>query len=160
MALKGLRKYDEGTDITNVMRALPSGVTRLDRGIIVIRNTSYSGTGKPGDGNNVVQVPTGTSGTPIGLLLCDVVDIDLSQYPHLGRHFKDEVPLCSPVTLLTHGYVYTNKIASGITPAQGVAAHYTANGELTTTTTSIRVGTFRGAKDADGYAGVDINIGV
>lgn len=160
MAIKALRKYDEGTDIAYVVRALPSGVTYLERGIVMIVDTDYSGTGKVGDGNNVVKVPTGTSGAPRGLLLTDVEDIDLSQHPHLARNYRDVVPLCSPVTLLTHGYVFTNKLVTGNTPTAGTAAHFNTDGKLTTTTTSTRVGTFRGVKDADGYVGVDINIGV
>lgn len=160
MALKALRKYDEGTDIAHVVRALPSGVTYLERGCVMIIDTNYTGTGKVGDGNNVVAVPTGTSGSPVGVLLNDVEDIDLSTQPHLNRFYKDVVPLCSPVTLLTHGYVYTDKLVTGNTPAAGGAAHFNTDGKFTTTTTSTRVGTFRGAKDADGFVGVDVNIRV
>lgn len=160
MALKPLRKYDEGSDISNVMKALPTGVTKQQRGVVVIRDTNYSGTGKVGDANNVVAVPTNASGTPVGVLANDVADIDLSQYPHIAPMHRDEVPLCSPVTLVTHGYVYTNMIASGVTPTADDPAHYTTNGEFTTATDSVRVGTFRGVADADGYVGVDVTIGV
>jgi len=160
MALKPLRKVDEGQDISNVMRALPTGVTKLERGVIVTRDTSYSGTGKVGDGNNVVEVPTGTGGTPVGLLATDVVDIDLSEYPHFGRMHRDEVPLCSPVNLVTHGYVFTDRLKTGDTPSAHDPAYFTADGELTTTAGSARVGTFRGVKDSDGYVGVDVDLGV
>lgn len=157
MALKPLRKYDEGTDISYVMRALPTGVTRLERGVVVIQDSNYTPSGKVGDGNNVAVVPTGTNGKPLGVLATDVVDIDLSMYPHVRSFYRDEVPLCSPVNIVTHGYVYTNAVASGVTPAFGQAAHFTTDGLFTTTTTSVRVGTFRGGLDTEGYVGVDVH---
>lgn len=154
MALKGLRKYDEGTDIAHVLNEV------AEAGIVVIHNyPTSSGTGKPGDANNILDVPTNASGAPLGILVTDVVSIDLSRYNHIARFHRDEVNVCSPVTVVTHGYVYTNKVSG--TPAAGDSAYYTVGGLVTPTNTgSVVVGKFRGKKDADGYAGVDVNVRV
>ena len=154
MALKPLRKYHEGSDIAYVLNEA------AEAGIVVRHVSNPTGTGKPGDANNLIEVPTNASGVPLGVLATDVVSIDLSRYNHIARFHRDEVPVCSPVTVVTKGYVYTNKVATGVIPAAGSAAYYTASGLLTTATDSVRVGTFRGAKDADGYVGVDVTIGV
>jgi hypothetical protein len=154
MALKPLRKYHEGSDIAYVLNEA------AEAGIVVRHVSSASGTGKPGDANNLIEVPTNASGLPLGILATDVVNIDLSRYNHIARFHRDEVPVCSPVTVVTKGYVYTDRVATGVTPTPGAAAYYTASGLLTTATDSARVGTFRGYKDADGYVGVDVTIGV
>lgn len=159
MALKGRRKVDEGSDVAYFMNELPTGVTYLEAGCVVIHDGS-TGTGHPGDGNNTVVVPTGTGGVPLGILACDVEDIDLSKYPHWNRNHKDVVPLCHPVTVYRHGYCYTNRLASGATPTPGAVAYYAANGLLTHASGSVAVGRFRGTTDADGYVGVDITVGV
>lgn len=156
MALKRLRKYDEGSDIAYVMNEV------AERGIVVNYVSASGGTGKPGDANNIVAVPTTTSGTPgtaVGILATDVVSLDLSRYNHIARFHRDEVPVCSPVTIVTDGYVYTNMV-SGV-PVAGQSAYYTAGGKVTATNTgSAVVGRFRGTVDGDGYVGVDVKVGV
>ena len=151
MALKSDR-IEKYTDISFFMD------TTGERGGVVVHGTSGSGVSMD-DGNAVVMYPTGVvSGTkPAGLLLNDVVDIDLTRQ-HINW-YRDEVQVGGKVTLLRHGQVTTNMVANGVTPTAGVDAYYDSVGKLTTVSTnSTKVGRFLGSKDADGYVKVDINI--
>jgi hypothetical protein len=151
MALKPHR-VESYTDISNFMD------TAAERGGVVVHVTSGSGVALD-DGNAVVGYPTGVnSGTkPAGLLLNDVVSIDLTRQ-HINW-YRDEVPVGSKVTVLRQGQVVTNMVASGATPTAGADAYYDVVGKLTTVSTnSVKVGRFLGSKDADGYVKVDINI--
>lgn len=154
MALKPLRKYVEGTDIAHVLNEA------AEKGIVVRHASAATGTGKPGDANNTIEIPTNASGIPLGVLATDVVSLDVSRYSHIARFHRDEVTVGSPVTVVTHGFVYTN-MWSGSNPTPGALAYYTATGKLTTTNTgSVSIGRFRGAPDADGYVGVDVSLRV
>jgi hypothetical protein len=110
------------------------------------------------DASAVVEYKSDPSGTtPAGLLLNDVVNLDLTRQ-HINWH-RDEVQVESKVTLLRQGQVTTNMVVSGVEPVAGNDAYYGANGLLTTVSTnSTKVGRFLSAKDADGYVKVDINI--
>lgn len=154
MALKPLRKYVEGTDIAHVLNEA------AEKGIVVRHVSTASGTGKPGDASNTIEIPTNASGVPLGILATDVVSLDLSRYEHIARFHRDETTLGNPVTVVTHGFVYTN-MWSGTDPTPGASAYYTATGKLTTTNTgSVVVGRFRGVPDADDYVGVDVTVRV
>lgn len=128
-----------------------------ERGGIVVHSTAGSGAAMD-DSNAVVEYAADPSGTnPAGLLLCDVVDLDLTRQ-HINFH-KDEVQKGSKVTILRQGTVVTDVVATGLDISAGDAAYYGANGALTTTSTnSIQVGRFLSDYDADGYVKVDINI--
>ena len=149
MALKPDRKYTDGTDISYFMNETAT------RGLIVIHSTSGSGSAMD-DSNAVVSVPTGTGGNPAGLLLNDMVNLDLTRQ-HINWHL-DEVQLGGKVTVLRQGYVVTNSIASGVNPTAGEEAHFTASGLLTNVDGSVKVGQWLSSEDADGYAKVEINI--
>jgi hypothetical protein len=152
MALKPGRKYAMGTDIHYFMNVV------AERGIIVVHDTSTTGVGEAmDDADAIVRIPTGSGdGDPAGLLLNDVVNLDLTRQ-HINWH-KDEVQIGGKVTVLTHGWVVTNMIASGDSPKAGDKAYFDADGELTTSAGSDQVGKFLSGKDSDGYAKVDINI--
>jgi hypothetical protein len=151
MALKPDRKYNDGTDIHYFMSET------AERGIIVIHDDTTSGVGAAmDDADAAVKVPTDASGTPAGLLLNDVVNLDLTRQ-RLNPH-QDEVQLGGKVTVLTHGWVVTDKIVSGDAPKAGDPAYFAASGELSTTDTSDQVGKWLSAKDSDGYAKVEINL--
>ena len=128
-----------------------------ERGGVAVHVTSGSGVSMD-DASAVVAYAASQSGTvPAGLLLNDVVNLDLTRQ-HINWH-RDEVQVGSKVALLRRGQVTTNMLASGVTPAAGSDAYYGADGKLTTTSTnSVKVGRFLGAKDTDGYVKVDINI--
>jgi hypothetical protein len=76
---------------------------------------------------------------------------------HLNQH-QDEVQLGGKVTVMTHGWVVTNKIQVGVTPTVGAKAYFEEAGELTTVRGGDPVGKFLSIKDEDGYAKVEINI--
>lgn len=70
-------------------------------------------------------VPSGK--VPVGLLLNDMVNIDLTRQ-HLNQH-KDEVQKGGKVTLLRKGYVVTNSI-EGADPSAGDPAYVAHSGNL------------------------------
>lgn len=128
-----------------------------ERGCVVIWDTSLTGLGNLDDPNAVVSIPTGTIGTPVGILMNDVVNKDLT-ITHLNAH-KDEVQVNGKVTVLKHGTVQTNRLKTGDTPVAGDDAHYTTDGELTSSVTSSAVvGKFASSVDADGYVVVDVRL--
>lgn len=128
-----------------------------DRGIVVVHDTGGSGAAMD-DSAAKVKIPSaGVSGTkPAGLLLNDVVDIDLTRQ-HLNYH-KNEVQKGGKVLLLRRGTVVTNEVSGS--PTIGADAYFNVAGELTATAVanSTKVGRFLSLKDADGYAKVEINI--
>jgi len=152
MSLRPDRKIGIGTEISFFMNETAT------RGIIVTHNTATTGVGAGmDDANAVVKVPTGTGdGVPAGLLLNDVVNLDLTRQ-HINWH-KDEVQLGGKVTVLVDGWVVTDSIKSGQTPQAGDSAYYAASGELTVTGGYYQVGKFLSGKDSDGFAKVAVNI--
>lgn len=133
--------------------------TTAERGGIVVFATGVAGSGAAMDAvGAVVTYAANASGrVPAGLLLNDVVNLDLTRQ-HINWH-KDEVQTGSKVTLLRQGQVTTDSIVANVTVGPGSGAYVGANGDLTTVTTpGAKVGTFLSAKDTDGYAKVDINL--
>jgi hypothetical protein len=130
--------------------------TVSERGGIVSHVTGGSGVSMD-DANSVVRYAANQSGTkPAGLLLNDVVNIDLTRQ-HINWN-KDEIQVGGKVTLLRQGQVTTNMVAA-VTPAVGEDAYYGASGLLTNVSTnSVKVGRFLSVKDTNGYVKVDINI--
>jgi hypothetical protein len=151
MALKPDR-VESYTDISFFMNTVG------ERGGVVVHTSTGSGVSMD-DGSAVVSYPTGVvSGTkPAGLLLNDVVNIDLTRQ-HINW-YRDEVQVGGKVTLLRQGQVTTNVVANGVSPAAGTDAYYDSLGKLTTVSTdSTKVGRFLSSVDSDGYVKVDINI--
>ena len=105
MALKPDR-IEAYTDISFFMNEVG------DRGGVVVHSTSGSGVSMD-DPNAVVEYAASPSGkSPAGLLLNDVVNLDLTRQ-HINWH-KDEVQVGSKVTLLRQGQVTTNVVATGL----------------------------------------------
>jgi hypothetical protein len=104
----------------------------------------------------VSYAATASGKVPMGVLLNDVVDIDLTRQ-HINYH-KDEVSVGSKVALLRAGQVTTNSIDG--TPSAGDKAYVGVSGLITDTAAAgaYQVGTFLSSKDADNYAKVSINI--
>ena len=127
-----------------------------ERGIIVSASTQGSGAAMD-DSAAAVKVPVAYADKPVGLLLNDVVDLDLTRQ-HIN-FAKDEMQKGGKVTLLRIGTVVTDQISGAIT--MGEQAHFTDGGTLcssTASSTSAVVGRWLSKKDADGYAKVAINI--
>ena len=160
MALKPDR-IETQTDVSFFMNNSTSST--IERGGIASL-TAGGGSGVAMDDSAaVVSYVTATSGTePVGVLLNDVVNIDLTRQ-HINWH-KDEVQGGGKVTLLQVGQVTTNTVTGS--PAAGAPAYVGANGEFSATPPSdgltendhYRVGRFLSNKDSDGYIKVAVNI--
>jgi hypothetical protein len=131
--------------------------TVSERGGVASAVTSGSGVAMD-DANAVVAYAATVSGSkPLGILLNDVVNLDLTRQ-HINWH-KDEVQLGGKVSLLRQGQVTTNMLVAAITPAAGVDAYVGASGLIgTSSTNSVKIGTFLGSKDSDGYVKLSVNI--
>lgn len=123
------------------------------RGQIVTHSSNGSGASMD-DANAKVIKATATGQNPAGLLLNDVVDLDLTRQ-HIN-FAKDEVQKGGKVLLLRRGTVVTDNTAG--TPAAGAKAYFTTDAKITTASGSVQIGRFLSAEDADGYAKVEINI--
>ena len=150
MALKSDR-IELLTDVSFFMN------TTATRGGVVSVNVATSGLGvSMDDANAVIAYAATVSGSlPVGILLNDVVNIDLTKQ-HINWH-KDEVQVGGKVTLLRNGQVTTNFLAG--TPSAGAKAYVGANGTIgTSSTNAVEIGQFLSATDADGYAKVSVNL--
>jgi len=147
MALKSDR-YELQTDISFFYNDAAT-----TRGCLVAHGGT-AGTGAAMDQGANLCVKS-TSAAPLGILLNDVVDKDLTR-THLNQ-YKDEVQKGGKVTILRKGYVVTNDITG--TPAAGDVAYQceTTAGNVATSGTNV-VGAFLSAEDADGYAKVEVNL--
>lgn len=125
-----------------------------ERGIIV--NLDSPGGEGMDDPDATVSVPAGASGNPAGVLMNDVVNLNLTRQ-HINWH-KDEVQVGNKVDVLLRGVVRTDQVKSGDTPSAGDPAYYDANGEFTTSTGSDQVGRFVSGLDSDSYAEVEVNV--
>lgn len=153
MALKADR-FEARTDISFYYN---QGVA--DRGGVVVHGAT-SGSGAAMDaGGNLVRYKTVTGGdVPVGILMNDVVDKDLTR-THLNI-YKDEVQLGNKVTVLRGGYVVTNKL-DAVTVVAGQIAYaspVTAGNITNTGVLPHAIGRFLSSKDADGYAKVEVNL--
>lgn len=108
------------------------------------------------DADAVVAYAAAASGAkPMGVLLNDVVNLDLTRQ-HINWH-KDEMQVGGKVTLLRVGQVTTDLVDGN--PSAGDSAYVGPSGTVSTTSTNaVKIGTFLSGKDADGYAKVSVNI--
>jgi hypothetical protein len=150
MALKPDR-IEHKTDISFFMN------TVAERGGVVSAVTSGSGVSMD-DANAVVAYATAASGAlPIGVLLNDVVDLDLTRQ-HINWH-KDEMQVGGKVTILRQGQVTTDMLVNGITPTAGVSAYVGNSGLIgTSSSNAVKIGQFLSSVDSDGYAKVSVNL--
>ena len=133
-----------------------------EKGQIVSYSTAGSGAAM--DQSQALVAKTDAHATttfPVGILLNDVADIDLTRQ-HINWH-KDEVQKGGKVAILKKGYVVTDQIEG--TPTAGALAFMDDadtgkfavaasidDGEYTA------VGRFMSIKDEDGYAKVEVNL--
>mgnify|MGYP003627822493 FL=1 len=132
-----------------------------EKGQIVAISTAGSGAAM--DQSLALVSIQGATGSviPVGVLLNDVVDIDLTRQ-HINWH-KDEVQKGGKVSILKKGYVVTDQIEG--TPTAGALAFMDDadtgkfavaasidDGEYTA------VGRFMSTTDEDGYAKVEVNL--
>jgi hypothetical protein len=162
MALKSDR-HELQTDISFFM---DEAATR--GGVAVIGSTTGSGAAMD-QGKAVVTYSASASGkVPMGLLLNDMVDIDLTRQ-HVNWH-KDEIARGGKVTLLTKGWVVTSSV-EGTAPSAGDSAYVAHSGNLgghalakeidnspLAGSGALLVGRFLSGGDEDGYYKVSIDL--
>lgn len=154
MALKSDR-YELQTDISFFYNE-----GTATRGGVVVHDTAGSGAAMD-QGVNLVKYAAATSASrPVGVLLNDVVDKDLTR-THLNHH-KDEVQKGGKVTVLRKGYVVTNSITGSVSAGDPAYACHVNAGNLRADSPGssgvLVVGRFMSTKDEDGYAKVEVNL--
>ena len=130
-----------------------------ERGGVVAFDTTTTGLGNLDDPNAVVRLADTSGDVPVGILMNDVVNLDLTR-THLNQH-KDEVQVNGKVAVLKHGTVQTDQVVAGVSPTPGADAYFAMGTGLLTTTDaggSTKVGTFTSGPDADGYVVVDVRL--
>ena len=138
-----------------------------ERGQIVVLSTVGSGAAMDQAGALVaLKAAHASTSIPVGVLLNDVVNLDLTRQ-HINWH-KDEVQKGGKVTLLRKGWVVSDKVYPGHSPAAGGLAYVAHSGLLATSNLATDqddtvgatrvVGTFLSKKDEDGYVKVEISL--
>ena len=152
MALKPDR-YEARTDISFYYNA---GIA--ERGGLLCYGTTGSGASMDQGVNLVQYEQADNDSVPVGILLNDVVNKDLTR-EHMNV-YKDQVQIGGKVTVLRGGYVVTNMIDEVEVQGGEVAYASTVNaGNFTNSGDAAHaVGEFMTAKDEDGYAKVEINL--
>lgn len=161
MALKADRRSRD-SDIAHFMNA-----TAERGGIVCITATVSSGAAMDQSESTVAYVAEPSGCKPVGVLMSDVVNLDLTRQ-HMNWH-KEEVQVGGKVTVWNAGTVVTNWIYPDHTPAPGDVAYvcdsgYIGNADISVdsgqenTSLTRQVGRFISAKNADGFAKVDINL--
>jgi len=154
MALKGDR-HEVITDISYFMDQTGN------RGGVVCYKTVGSGAALDQSEAEVEYKGTATgTNRPVGILLNDVVDKDLTQ-THLN-FYKNEVQKGNKVTILRDGWVVTNMFAgTGTAPAVGELAYVAQSGLLSNSAAggvNVQVGEWMSSKDEDSYAKVYVKL--
>lgn len=151
MALKPDRTYTQ-SDISVWVN------TVAERGGIVCYDSTASGVAMDDSRHIGAYVANPSGANPVGILLQDVVDKDLTQ-THLN-FFKDEVIINSKAAILSQGEVVTNMIYPGQSPTPGQVAYVGHSGLISniSISTSVAIGRFATGKDENGFARVKINL--
>lgn len=131
--------------------------TTGEAGGIATISTAGSGVSLDNAANVVAYSATGSGAIPVGILMNDVVNKDLTK-THLN-YYANEVQVGDKVNLVTDGWVVTNKVTG--TPAAGAAAYVGVSGNFSASQTNgawAPVGRFMTSKDSDGYAKVYVKL--
>ncbi len=148
MALKSDR-YELQTDISFFYN---DGTAT--RGCAVVHDSTAGSGAAMDQGVNLVK--KATSGNPVGILLNDVVNKDLTR-THLNQH-KDEVQKGGKVTVLRKGYVVTNAVDGSPVAGSGAYLSGSTAGNISMVVSGTKIGAFVSSKDEDGYAKVEVNL--
>ena len=157
MALKADR-YEESTDISFFYN--DDVATR--GGVVVLDAVLASGAAMDQGGNKVKYKTATATDVPVGILLNDVVNKDLTR-THLNQ-YKDEVQKGGKVTIMTRGWVVTSNVTGSPTPGQVAYADAVTKGNVSTIASTaqasgnLAIGRWMSNKDADGYAKLYVNL--
>ena len=132
-----------------------------EKGQIVCISTVGSGAAMDQSKQLVATTVASATTIPVGVLLNDVVDIDLTRQ-HINWH-KDEVQKGGKVSILKKGYIVTDQIEGS--PAAGelafmddtTAGKFAVAGGVADGKYNV-VGRFMSTKDEDDYAKIEINL--
>ena len=132
-----------------------------ERGNIVSIQTGGSGIALDSPAN-VAYVAAGASGVkPLGMLLTDMVDVDVTRQS--VNWFKDQSQIGSKASIMTKGWVVTNRVTG--TPTAHQLAALGPSGTVTgvavgtaSAATAPIVGTFRSGLSEEGFAKVYIDL--
>ena len=154
-------KQDRSTLQTDISFFMNEAATR---GGVAVLNTGGSGASMDNGAAVVTYVAHPSGKVPMGLLVNDMVNIDLTRQ-HLNQ-YKDEVQKGNKVTLLTKGWVVTSSLEG--TPSAGDKAFLGHSGNLSpvsvgsddsdSTGSGKVVGRFTSSVDQTGYAKVFIDL--
>lgn len=156
MAIKADRQVD-AVDITFFLNET------AEKGVIVSTSTAGSGTSMDNPAS-VATVSANSSGSKVlGALLNDFVNVDQTRVS-VNWH-KDQSQIGNKCTILTKGWIVTNKV-SGTTHTAGDHAVLTSSGSVTikpavaswNSSAQPFVGRFRGKADEDGYSKLYIDL--
>ena len=154
MALKADR-HELDVDISYFMNET------AEKGQIVCFSSAGSGAAMDQAGALVTVAAANGTVIPVGVLLNDVVNLDLTRQ-HINWH-KDEVQKGGKVAILKKGYVVTNMV-EGTPNTAGEPACIDDGGATGKfepcdgSSTDVRVGRFMSLADEDGYYKVEINL--
>ena len=154
-------KSDRSTLQTDISFFMNEAATR---GGVVVVSTAGSGASMDNGAALVTYAANASGKIPVGLLLNDMVNIDLTRQ-HLNQH-KDEVQKGGKVTLLNKGWAVTSNL-EGTDPNAGDMAFLAHSGNLSASSiggddavggSRLIVGRFLSDVDEDGYAKVYIDL--
>lgn len=133
--------------------------TTATRGGVVCVTTVGSGSAMDQSAAVVTYAANPSGKYPVGILLCDVVNLDLTRQ-HIN-FYKDEVQTGSKVTVMDKGWVVTDSIYPGSTPAVGNTAFAAHSGYISPARDGSgawpAIGRFLSAKNEDGFAKVSVD---
>ena len=139
-----------------------------ERGKVAVFSTAGSGSAMDQAKQLATVTYSSISGVkPLGVLMCDMVDIDLTRQ-HENWH-KEEVVKGGKVTVWSKCTVVTDQIYPGHTPTVGQTAYLAPSGyignalvqtdsDVEFTRFNATIGRFLSTKDEDGYAKVSVNL--
>lgn len=163
MALKPDRSANNDYDVSKFMYVTGD----RGNGLVAVTGTDghYGRGAAMDDTNSRVAIAANPSGSRFaGLLLDDVVNLDLSR-THINPYKAGETQIGNKVSVLTRGWVVTNRVGAG--QASGIAFPATAylgtNGAFYTSAGYANsgwpvAGKFLGEVDTEGYAKLYIDI--
>lgn len=158
MALKPDRDYSEVTDVMNFWISDGTQNTAVKGGIASVVSSS-SGVAMDASGNVVSYAAVASGAIPKGILL-QPVNPALSSTRDFPNLQNGEVRPGDKVTLVRKGWLVTDQIVAGETPAVGDAANVGASGLISsgTGTDVAQIGRFETTVDNDGFARIYIDI--
>ena len=153
-------KADRHVETTDISFFYNEG-TATRGGVVVYCHQNTASGAAMDQGANLVKYKTPVAtDVPVGILLNDVVNKDLTR-THLNEH-KDEVQKGGKVTIMTKGWVITSAVTG--TPTPGAMAYASTTGSIGTTagigyaSGNLAVGRWMSYKDSDGYAKLHVNL--